>query len=368
MSDIKLASSVQPLVTRSCAPTWKRVRDFGLPTSAANGVMSRPPKRRDSPTEMTGLDFSIVDRVTGGRLGTHDVPCPLCRPFKSLHGQRRKVMRIWRVEPNFASYHCARCGEKGYAREYGCSAPLDPMKLAKARAAAVERERQITKQRLDLARWLWRRRLPIIGSIGEKYFVRRGYRGPLPPTLAFLPPWRDYPPAVMAAYGIATEPDSYQQRWRWLRLNRTAAEPVPGIEIADDAVLGVHLIKLKPDGSDRLRDHDLGDDEEAKITIGRDFVAPIVLAPPNDLLALTIAEGIEDALNDHQATGRGAWAAGSASRMPALAAIVPGYIENVTVLVDGNKAGRDGSTGLAAGLYARGIEALLTPVGKAAIP
>ena len=42
---------------------------------------------------------------------------------------------------------------------------------------------------------------------------------------------------------------------------------------------------------------------------------------------LAITEGIEDRLTVHEATGLGAWAAGSASRMPALAYVLPGYIE-----------------------------------------
>jgi hypothetical protein len=204
---------------------------------------------------MTGLDFSIIDRVTGGRLATHDVPGPLCGPFKSPDGQRRKVMRIWRVELNFASYYCARCGEKGYAREYGCSAPLDPMKLAKARAAAAERERQITKQRLDLARWLWRRRHPILGSIGELYLREaRGYGGPLPAALGFLPSRGNHPPAMIAAFGLATQPE-------------------PGrLAIADELVLGVHITRLAPDGSGKAGA------EDDKITIGRCVGSPIVLA------------------------------------------------------------------------------------------
>ena len=47
--------------------------------------------------------------------------------------------------------------------------------------------------------------------------------------------------------------------------------------------------------------------------IGRSSGSPIVLAPANDLLGLVISEGIEDALSLHEASGCGAWAAGSAS-------------------------------------------------------
>jgi hypothetical protein len=99
-----------------------------------------------------------------------------------------------------------------------------------------------------------------------------GYRGTIPATLGLLPASRGYPAALIAAYGIATE-------------------TVPGgIAIADDAVMGVHITRLLPDGSWR----DRGDD--AKITIGHCLGSPIALASSNDLLGLTIAEGIEDAL------------------------------------------------------------------------
>jgi hypothetical protein len=281
-----------------------------------------------------GLDF--IDQLTGGRIGVFDMPCPLCGPVKlKLASQRKPTLRIWRIDPAFATYHCARCGETGYARDRdGLS--IDPVKLARARADAAERERQITAQRLDLVRWMWHRRQPIIGSIGEAYLRdARGYRGPLPSTLGFLPAWSKHPPAVIAVFGMARE-------------------IAPGeIAIDDDAVLGAHLIKLKTDGSDRLRE------EEAKVTIGRGFTAPIVLLPPNDLLALTIAEGVEDALSDYQISGAGAWAAASAGRMPGLAALVPNYIESVTILVDNNDAGRSCSHALAAALHARDIEVLL---------
>jgi len=195
------------------------------------------------------------------------------------------------------------------------------------------------KSNTEVARRLWRQRMPIAGTIAETYLrSARAYRGPLQPTLGFLPATQKHPAALIAAYGIPTEPE-------------------PGVlSIADDAVVRVHLIKLRPDGSDRLRD-----DPKCKITIGRGCIEPIVLAPPNDLLALVIAEGVEDALTAHEATGRGALAAGGAWRMPMLADLIPSYIEVVTVLVDDNTAGRTNAEELAARLHARGIEVLLTP-------
>jgi hypothetical protein len=74
--------------------------------------------------------------------------------------------------------------------------------------------------------------------------------------------------------------------------------------------------------------------------LGASLGSPIVLAPTNDLLGLAITEGIEDALSVHEATMLGAWAAGSASRLPALAEAIPAYVEEVTIMVDDDADGR----------------------------
>lgn len=279
------------------------------------------------------IDLSTIDRLTGGRLGRHDIPCPLCGPFKSPHGRRRNVMRVWRIEPGFAGYHCARCGEKGYVRDRDAPAP-DPERLAKARAEAAERDRIHKADRLAKARWLWSQRKPIGGTVADLYLRdARGYGGPVPATLGFLPATPEYPPAMIAAFGLAHEVE-------------------PGvIAIANDAVRGVHITRLLPDGSDRERG------EQAKIMIGRSGGAPLVLAPCNDLAGLAIAEGIENALAMHEATGLGVWAAGSASRLPALADAVPHYIDCVTVVVDDDVDGHRHSASLAERLQARRIEA-----------
>jgi hypothetical protein len=177
---------------------------------------------------------------------------------------------------------------------------------------------------------------------------------------------------MIAAFGLAreVEPGEHARRWEAERIKALpkpspdASKAVPwtgapwlangSLHIADANVVGVHIIKLLPDGSDRLRDI-----EDAKITVGKGFVAPIVLAPVGDLLALTVAEGVEDALTDHDLTGRGAWAAASAGRLPGLADMVPSYVESVTILVDDNAAGRAGSAALADALDRRGIEVLM---------
>jgi hypothetical protein len=133
-----------------------------------------------------------------------------------------------------------------------------------------------------------------------------------------------------------------------------ATEPAPGeIAIADHAVRGVHLTKLKPDGSGKA------DVDPNKITLGLLFVAPIVLSPVNDLLALAFTEGIEDGLSVLEATGFGIWVAGSHSRMPALAAVVPDYVECCTIFAHDDD-GKPNALELARALDQRGgIEVLV---------
>jgi hypothetical protein len=83
-----------------------------------------------------------------------------------------------------------------------------------------------------------------------------------------------------------------------------AHETEPGvIAIADTAVTGVHLTRLRSDGSGKAEFED--PDENAKIMVGHSAGSPIVLAPPNDLLGQVITEGIEDGLSAHEITGFG---------------------------------------------------------------
>ncbi len=115
------------------------------------------------------------------------------------------------------------------------------------------------------------------------------------------------------------------------------------------AIQGVHLTRLAADGSDKAGT------ATDKIMIGAPRGTPIVLAPINDGLGLAITEGIEDALSIFEATGLGAWAAGSASFLPALADVVPDYVEAVSVIADPDEAGQHFARDLAIGLHKRRI-------------
>jgi hypothetical protein len=140
---------------------------------------------------------------------------------------------------------------------------------------------------------------------------------------------------MIAAFGMAAECDE------------------PGIISAPEAVTGVHLTRLS------AGDKAPNADGESKIMRGVCKGAPITISAPNDLLGMAITEGIEDALSVYQATGLGVWAAGSGSFMPALAPLIPDYIETVTVYAHDDDTGRGKAIDLARAIKARGIMVLM---------
>jgi hypothetical protein len=286
------------------------------------------------------LGLDLIDSLTGGRIGQFDIPCPLCSPYRKAKNHRLKVLRVWRVDENFAGYSCIHCGEHGYIRDNN-AAPPDPEKLNRIRAEAAKRDRAATAERLGKARWLLTQSKPSPRTLVETYLREaRGYQGPLPATLRYLAPRGEYGPCMIAAFGLASEPE-------------------PGVlSIASDAVMGVQITKLAPDGGGKLGT------EQDKITVGRCRGVPIALAPPNDLLALVIAEGVEDALSSHQANGWGTWAAGGCRRMPFLAQAIPTYIESVSIVADVDPDGDLSARELADLVDRRGMEVRL--IGGAA--
>lgn len=290
---------------------------------------------------MNALTFERLIKATNGRLGIHDTACPLCGPARHAPANRmRKVLRVWYDSPNFISYACARCGETGYLHERS-GRKIDASAYPRVRAELEKRIRAATAARLSKALALWRSRQPLCGSIAETYLRGpRGYRGPLPPTLGFLPARGEYPPAMIAAFGIPDEPE-------------------PGVIVLPDSkIKGVHLTRLAADGGDRDRA------EKAKIMIGFSKGQPIVLSPPTDGLALIVSEGIESGLSGFEATGLCAWVAGSASRLPGLADVVPVWAGSVTILADNDIDGRRHAAAFAAAIRARGIEARLCVFGQ----
>lgn len=283
------------------------------------------------------IDFQTLQHLSHGKAVT-DAPCPTCSAGKSPSGRTRKVLRIWNEREGFATFKCQRCGEHGYAhadnrplsRKSAYDEAADAIAAFKAPTIVpVKQERD--KDKLKMIRSLWRRSVPSRGTIVETYERTRKCWVDTQ-TVRYLPPLSDHSPAMIVPFGIPTEPE-------------------PGVlHIATADIHGIQLTKLKVDGSGKA------DVEPKKITLGQCVGYPIVLAPPNDLLALVIAEGVEDALTAHIASGRGAWASGGANRLPALAEKVPSDIQHVTVMMDDDDAGRRNANELGVRLQRRGIE------------
>jgi hypothetical protein len=275
--------------------------------------------------------------------GRYYAICPQCSHARKRAHQKLKCLGVT-IDEKGVKLGCNHCGwtEGAFYQSPERGARVAPVISERDQAIEEERRRRELAASRSKSQWLWASRKPLKGSIAEIYLREcRGYRGPLPPTLGFLPARDDYPPAMIAAFGMASETE-------------------PGRLVIDDAaVTGIHITKLKPDGSDKAEI----DGESAKLTIGLDNRAPIWLAAVNVGLGLMVTEGIEDGLSAQAATGLGAWAAGTAGRLPAMAEYVPDYVECVTVMVDADPAGENGATELAKLLTARNIEARLVRSG-----
>lgn len=224
------------------------------------------------------------------------------------------------------------------ASDIGATSP--PSSVA---AHRTEEKEDYEDEQHRKATWLWQQRRPLTGSPAERYLREvRGIDCPLPATLAFLAPTKSgHHPALIAAYGDASELE-------------------PGVLAGPRNVNAVHLVLLKSDGSGKT------DATPNKITVGSPAGQPIILAPPNDLLGLAITEGIEDGLSVHTASGLGAWAAGGASHMPALAGAVPDYIDWFRIAADANETGYRNAFELYSSLIDRGLQGEvidLSPVG-----
>jgi putative DNA primase/helicase len=231
--------------------------------------------------------------------------------------------------------HLDGCDFQTAVRKLAGEPPATPTPMPMSQtASAASRKTEVDhyeREQHRKAAWLWSRRRSITGTIAEMYLRRtRVITCALPPTLGFLPPYREHPPALIAAFAIPEEPE-------------------PGILATPSNIGAVQLTALKSDGSDKA------DIEKPKTTVGSPGGLPIVVAPANDLLTIAITEGIEDALSLHLALGVGGWAAGGASFVPKLAQHVPNYIETVIIELHPGDGRRDGLE-LKNRLRARNIE------------
>jgi hypothetical protein len=249
------------------------------------------------PDRDDALDLAQLRGLSGGAERI-DVACPLCGPWRRTPSNRsRKVLRIW-DDGSFVTYKCARCEAHGWARdasgEHHITPRPGPWPAPRQQPAAAK---------AALAAFLWGRSRPLAGTVAATYLQARccfiDHSNFDHSNLRFLPARGAHPPAMIAQF----------------------------------CPTGVHLTKLKADGSGKAGT------ANDKIMLGPSVGYPIVIADNPDHAELVVTEGIEDAASLALATGWTAWAAGSAGR---IAGVLPAAkeFERVFIGVDCDAAGR----------------------------
>lgn len=253
------------------------------------------------------LTIADISALTGNRLGKHDVACPFCGPDrKAAYNRKRKVMRIWWKEPDFASFNCERCDAKGYARRADYTPCFDPVRRMQQRvtpkpAAVVPEKTDAERSARALA--IWNEAGPIAGTLAERYLTNRSLR----------------------VFDGAAD----------LRFHRRCPfglERLPCLvalfrDIATDEPKAIHRIALTPDGR-----------AIHKMMAGPVKGCAIKLSPDETIRnTLAIAEGIETALAAAQLNYRPIWAVASAGGIRDFPVLKP--IKCLAIMVDNDASG-----------------------------
>jgi hypothetical protein len=127
---------------------------------------------------MTKLYYDTLIDLVPSRFGKHDVACPLCGPERRTPANRkRRVLRIWHLEERFATYACARCGERGYARADGVIVPGQVSPAGSQLKPVEVSEDADQRVRIEFALQLWEASCPLRGTLGHTYLKKhRGLR------------------------------------------------------------------------------------------------------------------------------------------------------------------------------------------------
>jgi hypothetical protein len=272
--------------------------------------------------------------LAAGGFGKIDVACPLCGPgCKSAINRKRKVLRIWRHHESFASYNCARCGERGFTAEQGlfiANKPCNPPKSQEIECQEQDDEQQRSHRALDI----WRDALPIAGTLAERYLINRGI-------------------------DVSELPEEIGDALRWhprCPWERGRAPCVVGLwtDVISNEPRAIHRTAISPQ-AERIDRMSLGPTRGCVIRLWPDEVVE---------LGLVIGEGVETTLAaatriEHVGTLlRPAWACGDASHMRSFS-VLPG-IDALTLLVDhdANRAGQDAAAECAQRWRAAGREVI----------
>ena len=183
---------------------------------------------------------------------------------------------------------------------------------------------QDERKRRELARDIWAKAAPIVGTPGDTYLRARGIAGPLPPTLRF---------AIL----------------RHSADRRDKPAVVCAIQDGQNKVTAIQRIFLRPDGLAKT------DAKPTKPTLGPMLDGAVRMGRPGRLLGL--AEGPETALSAQHLFSLPVWCSCGASRMKKVA--IPAGVEVVYIFADAGRAGIDAAIETSTVLEHQGFETVI---------
>jgi hypothetical protein len=216
------------------------------------------------------------------------------------------------IHDDRAVFYCHHCEIRGVMFRDG-GARLSRAERIERQRIAETALRADLERRICSARQLWNTTTPAVSSPVEAYLRSRGFDlSDIPPTLRYArlrhPGTRELYDGMVAAVGYGGPPTA------------------------------IHRTFLAPGGVGKAR---LPDDLDVKMSLGPVHGLPIRLDATSDADAaagaLSVAEGIENALVAVQEFGQPAWSSISAGNMPLLR--IPDDVSLVTILADHDPVG-----------------------------
>jgi hypothetical protein len=203
---------------------------------------------------MSTLAFDEIDALAlaGGRFGKIDLVCPLCAPWcKRPTNRKRRTLRVWRDDVDFARFNCARCGAHGHTRADKATS-ADPQEYLRRRAEAERQDADDERKRTWRALEVWNQAVPIAGTLAERYLSsRRIDLDALPEDMSQVLRWhprcpweRGYAPCLVALWTdvITGEPKGIHRTALTAtaeKIDRMSLGPIAGAVIRlwpDDAI------------------------------------------------------------------------------------------------------------------------------------
>jgi len=121
---------------------------------------------------MTALHYGELVSLVRGAVS--DAPCPLCGPGRRRpENRKRRTLRIWQSSDGFASYYCARCGIRGWARENEARGWLGTVRTACPGTISPAQPDAAQQARIESALNLWQESKSLDGTLGWRYFAER---------------------------------------------------------------------------------------------------------------------------------------------------------------------------------------------------